>query len=163
MSRRSVPLAFSTGFGALMVAMAAWPAGPVGYIPLGLSLAAVLAGVFVRPAAPLAVLLTTAAVGLSDPPVLFVAASGLCAAAYLVTRYSVGAGAAHLTVPTALCLVGFTLAGAAAAAAPLRLAWTPLLAPVLIAVILVLVALPLLDDGRGRGVSAPAADHGGDA
>lgn len=144
----AVPLAFSTGLGLLMVALAAWPAGPAGLIPVGLSLAAVLAGVFIRPAASVAVLLTVVAVALSGPPVLFVAASGLCAAGYLVVRHSAGAGAAHLTVPTALCMVGFALAGAAAAAAPLRLPWAPLLAPVVIAVILVLVALPLLDDER---------------
>lgn len=139
---------FSTGFGALMVATAAWPADTPGLILLGLALLAVLVGVFLRPSSAVAVLLTAAALALSDTPVLFVAASGLCAAAYLVIRHSVGAGAAHLTVPTALGMVGFTLTGAVAAAAPLRLPWAPLLAPVLIAAIMVVIALPLLDDGR---------------
>lgn len=155
MSRRGLPLAFSTGFGVLMVMLAAWPVGPAGLIPAAFCSAAVLAGVFFRPAAAVAVLLATVTAALSEASVLAVAASGLSAAAYLVIRHSAGSGAAHLTVPTALCLVGFTLAGVGAAAVPLRVAWAPLLAPVTIAVILVLVALPLL--GGERGEPAPAA------
>lgn len=159
MSGRALPTAFSTGFGALMVALAAWPPGPAGLIPAAFCAAAVLAGVFFRPAAAVAVLLTAATAALSEASVLFVAASGLSAAAYLVMRHSVGSAAAHLTVPTALSLVGFTVAGVAAAAVPLRVAWAPLLAPVAIAVILVLVALPLLGGERGE----PAGDRGGPA
>ena len=155
MSRRGLPLVFSTGFGALMVMLAAWPVGPAGLIPAAFCSAAVLAGVFFRPAAAVAVLLATVTAALSEASVLAVAASGLSAAAYLVIRHSAGSGVAHLTIPTALCLVGFTLAGVGAAAVPLRVAWAPLLAPVTIAVILVLVALPLL--GGERGEPAPAA------
>ena len=43
-----------------------------------------------RPAATLAVLLSVATIVLSDPPLVFVALSGLCAAAYLVCRHAVG-------------------------------------------------------------------------
>ena len=79
MSAQPAPLLFSTAFGALMVAAAAWPAGPAGLIAVALAGAAVLAGLFVRWAATAAVLLTVAAGALTDPPVLFAAVSGLSA------------------------------------------------------------------------------------
>lgn len=155
MSRHGLSLAFSTGFGALMVALAAVPVGPAGLIPAAFCVAAVLAGVFFRPAATVAVLLATVTAALSEASVLFVAASGLSAAAYLLLRHSAGSTAAHLTVPAALGLIGFTLAGVVAAAVPLQITWAPLLAPVTIAVILVLVALPLLGGERGEPAAAP--------
>ena len=54
------------------------------------ALIAVGVGTVFRPAATLAVLLAVTTIVVSDPSVVFVALSGLCAAAYLVCRHAAG-------------------------------------------------------------------------
>lgn len=135
----------SWAFGVLMVLAAAGSGGVPALIAAGLALGAVVIGVFRRPAAVVAILLTAVALSLSDVPSLFVAVSGLSAAVYLVLRYGAGTGVVTLTVPTVAGMVGFTLAAAAAAVLPWRLAWVPLLAP---AVVVAVIAM------TGAGLSA---------
>ncbi len=153
MNHRPAALLSSGAFGVLMVAAAARPAGAWGAAVLALAVGALVAGLFVRPAAVVAVLSTVAGMALGDPVPLLAAVSGLSAAAYLISRYA--GEAVTLTVPTALGMVGFTVAGAAAGAVSLDMAWAPLVAPAIMAGLLVLVVLPLLNEAFG----GPAADH----
>lgn len=153
MNRTSAAPLFSAAFGVLMVAAAARPAGSWGLALLVLTAGALLAAVFVRPAAVLAVLLTVAGMALAEPIPLLAAVSGLAAAAYLVSRFA--DDAATLTVPTVLGMVGFTLAGAAAAAVPVQITWVPLVTPLIMVGILILVAAPLVTDV----MSGPASEH----
>lgn len=153
MNHRPAALLSSGAFGVLMVAAAARPAGAWGVAVLVLAVGALVAGLFVRPAAVVAVLSTVAGMALGDPVPLLAAVSGLSAAAYLISRYA--GEAVTLTVPTALGMVGFTVAGAAAGAVSFDMAWAPLVAPAIMAGLLVLVVLPLLNEAFG----GPAADH----
>ena len=152
MNRRPAALLLSTAFGVLMVAAAARPAGLWGWAALAAALAAVLAGLFVRPASVVAVLLTVAGTALGDPVPLLAAVSGLAAAAYLISRYA--EEAVTLTVPTVLGMVGFTVVVAAAAVVSVQLAWVPLVAPAIMAGILIMVSIPLF----AEVFPAPARD-----
>jgi hypothetical protein len=153
MNRRPAALLFSSAFGVLMVAAAARPAGLWGLAASAVAVAAVVAGLFVRPASVVAVLVTIAAVAVADPAPVLAAVAGLSAAAYLITRYA--DDAVTLTVPTVLGMVGFSVAGAAAFAVPVRLTWVPLAAPAIMAAILILVAVPL----AAEVFAGPAPDH----
>jgi hypothetical protein len=133
----TVTRAVSTAFGLVMVASAAVQADGPGLVAAVVAAAAVLAGSVFRPAATVAVLLTVAAIVLADAPPVLTATSGLCAAAYLVLRYTV-----TVTSPTVLGAVGFTAAGLAAASLPFQLPWVPLLAPLAVLVLYVLVTRP---------------------
>lgn len=150
-------------FATLMVLSAAWPAGQAGFAAVAPATAAVLAGVFFRPAAPVAVLLTVAAVALLDVPPLFAAGSGLSAAAYLVTRHAADRGGVAITVPAAIGLVGFTVVGLIATVVPLQITWAPLLGPAIVVAILVAVGAPMLRQVRSEPVPdpvpAPVADR----
>lgn len=138
--------AFATGFGLLMVglvadarhgpAVAAWVA----------ALFAVAVGIVFRRAATVAVLLAAVTVILSNPPVIFVALSGLCAAAYLLCRHAVGASARVVldSWPTAAGALGFTFVGLVAALFPLQLPWLPLVAPLGALVIYLLAIRPFM-------------------
>ena len=157
MTRQPIPLLFSSlvgqAFGILMVVTAVRPAGAIGLALLGLSTAALLAGLLLRQAAAVAVLVSIAAMALADPTPLFAAVSGLSAAAYLVLRYAAsdgepGSDAVTLTVPTVAGLVGFTMAALAASLVGLQMAWVRLLAPLIAMAILVVVVLPLWADER---------------
>lgn len=139
---------FSAVFAAMMVIAAAAPAGQQGFAAVAPATAAVLAGQFYRPAATAAVLLTVAALALLDAPPLFAAGSGLGAAAYLITRHAAGREGAAITVPAAIGLVGFTLAGVLTVALPLRVTWAPLVAPAVMVAILVVAGVPLLRGTR---------------
>ncbi len=143
----------STAFGVLMVAAAVRPTGPWGLAVAGLAGAALLAGLFFRPASTVAVLLTITAMALGDPVPLLAAVSGLSAAAYLVSRYA--DRALTLTVPTALGMLGVAAAGVAAAVLGLELTWAPLVAPAIMAGILIVVAAPLFAERPPD----PAADR----
>lgn len=144
---------FSGVFGVLMIAAAAWPAGAVGLVLLAAAAAAVVAGLFLRQGCVLAVLLTVAGTALGHPAPLLAAVSGLAATGYLLTRYA--ADALTLTTPTAIGMLGFTVAGAAAATLPLQLTWVPLVAPAIMVVILIVTALPLV----GEPVARPADEQ----
>jgi len=91
------------------------------------ALLAVGVGIAFRPGATLAVLLVVATVMLAAPAPAVVAVCGLCAAAYLVCRYSPQPLA--VSWPTVIGAVGFTFVGLVATAFPLRLPWLPLAAP----------------------------------
>ncbi|MBU3750627.1 MAG: hypothetical protein FGM52_09265 [Mycobacterium sp.] len=132
---------FPTCFGVLMVAAGVRPVAPWGLAAAALAGVAVLAGLFFRPASVVAVLVTVAGMALGDQIPVLAAVSGLSAAAYLLTRY--GADAVTLTVPTALGMLGFTAAGVAATAIGFELTWAPLVAPAIMAAILIVVAAPL--------------------
>lgn len=147
--RRPVALLFSPVFGALMVA-AAQPTGRWAVAASAAALVALLAGLFIRPAAVVAVLLTIGGIALSDPVPVLAVVSGVSAAAYLVSRYA--DAAVMLTIPTVLGMLGFAAVGLAATAISVRLTWAPLLAPAIMAAILIAVALPLFTE------SGPAAD-----
>ena len=149
------PLVFSTFFGLLMVLAATGSGGVPAWIGAALASLAVVAGVFHRPSAVLAVLATAGTLALSDPSVLFAGACGLSATAYLVIRYATpaaaGIGVATLTGPSVIGMVGFTLVAVAAALVPWRLAWVPLLAPVLVVGVVVaawVICAPAADGNR---------------
>jgi hypothetical protein len=143
--RRGAP-AFATGFGLLMVGLAADGSHGFAVATWALALIAVGVGVAFRPAATLAVLLSVTTIMLSEPPLVLVALSGLCAAAYLVCRHAVGTGVAVVigSWPTAVGAVGFTLAGLATASFPMQLPWLPLAAPLGALAIYVLATRPFL-------------------
>jgi hypothetical protein len=138
--------ALALAFGLVMVELAGLGSqGPA----LAVAAAAVVAvgvGMVFRPAATLAVLLTVCTIGLSNPPPLPVALSGLSAAAYLLCRYAVGTpvGAVLGNWPTIVGAVGFTFAGLVAAMFPLQLPWLPLVAPLGVLAIYVLATRPFL-------------------
>ncbi|OBJ17502.1 hypothetical protein [Mycobacterium colombiense] len=138
--------AFATGFGLLMVGLAAdgWQ-GPA-VIAWVAALIAVAGGTVFRRAATVAVLLAAITVMLTDPPLIFVALSGLCAAAYLVCRHAVGAAAPVVldSWPTVVGAVGFTFAGLVATSFPLQVPWLPLLAPLGALLIYLLAIRPFM-------------------
>lgn len=144
---------FSTAFGVLMVAAGVTPTAPWGLAAAALALIALLAGLFFRPAAMLAVLLTIAGMALGDPAPVLAAVSGLSAATYLVSRFA--DSAVTLTVPMAFGMLGFTAAGVVATAVPLQLTWAPLVAPAILAGLLIVVVAPLFADA----LPGPATDQ----
>lgn len=144
---------FSAAFGLLMVASAARPAGLWALGALALAAGAVLAGVVVRPAALAAVLLTIVGIAIGNPAPLFVAVSGLSAAAYLAARHA--GDVVTLTVPTLVGMLGFTAAGVAATALQVQLTWVPLVAPVIMALILIVAVAPLVTRATARPAVAP--------
>ncbi len=137
---------FSFAFALLMVGLAADGSHGLAVGAWAAALVAVVAGTAFRPAATLAVLLSAATIVLSDPPVVYVALSGLCAAAYLVCRHAVGASAGVVigSRPTAVGAIGFTVAGWVAASFPLQLPWLPLAAPLAALAVYVLAVRPFL-------------------
>lgn len=137
---RSAALTASTIFGVLMVAFAVVGShGPA--IVAGVAAAiAVGVGVAFRPAATLAALLVVATIVMSNPSLVLVAWSGLCAAAYLICRHV----AAAWSWPTIIAAVGFTFAGLVATAFPLQLPWLPLTAPLAVLAIYVVATRPFL-------------------
>jgi hypothetical protein len=143
---RWVAQAVSTGSGLLMVESAAVGSHGLAVVTAVAGLIAVVFGTAFRPLATLAVLLTVGTVMLSCPAPVFVALSGLSAAAYLVCRHSLPApgGAMVGSWPTAIGAVGFTFAGLVATSFPLQLPWLPLAAPVGALAIYVVAARPFL-------------------
>jgi hypothetical protein len=136
----------ATVFGLLMVGLAAVGAhGPAVGVAMA-ALAAVGIGFVFRPAATVAVLLSVTAIVVTDPSYVFVGLSGLCAAAYLVSRHAAGMPEAIVMVswPTLVGAVGFTLVGMVAMSFPLTLPWVPLLAPLAVLAIYVLATRPFL-------------------
>jgi hypothetical protein len=138
--------ALATGFGLLMVGVAAVGShGPA--LVAGLVAAiAVGVGTVSRPAATLAVLLAVLAIAVSNPSPVLAASSGLCAAAYLVSRHaaSTPSGVVIGSWPTTIAAVGFTFAGLVATSFPLQVPWLPLVAPVAVLAIYVLATRPFL-------------------
>lgn len=109
-------------------------------------------GLWLRPLAVCAVLLALVVLALADAGVLASAATGLVATTYLLNAATVTAphGVVPTTIPSVTGAVGFAAVAVAAAIVPLRLAWAPLAAPVLV---LLLYALVIQGAAarRGRG------------
>lgn len=137
--------ALATGFGLVMVTA---PAVGSGFTALtALAVGAVAAGVFLRPAATAAVLLTVVAIAVGAPAAMLAAVSGCAAAAYLALRHTVG-GAATVTAPTAVAAGGFTVVGVVSTAFPFALPWVPLAAPFAVLGIYALAIGPFLGGRR---------------
>ena len=137
------PGRLSAAFGIVMVVPLAVEVHGPALASVIVAAAALVVGGRVRSAATLGVLAVVVAIALSDVPPLTATLSGLAAAAYLVTRHAAGLpGLVTTTQPTMVGAVGFTIAGLAATAFPLRLPWLPLLAPLAVMVIYVLVTRP---------------------
>lgn len=138
---------FSAVFGLLMVGLAADGSHGPAVAAWVAALIAVVGGAVFRPAATLAVLLSVATIALNEPPLAFVALSGLCAAAYLVCRHAAGPGAGAVlgSWPTVVGAVGFTFAGLVATSFPLQLPWLPLAAPLAALAVYVLAVRPFLN------------------
>ncbi|MCV7408274.1 hypothetical protein AWC05_04460 [Mycobacterium florentinum] len=138
--------ALATTFGLLMVGLVAAGAhGPA--VGIGIAaLAAVGVGVVFRPAATVAVLLSVIAIVVWNPSHVFVGLSGLCAAAYLISRHAAGMADAVVMAswPTLVGAVGFTVVGMVAIAFPLNLPWVPLVAPLAVLAIYVLATRPFV-------------------
>lgn len=134
----------SPAFGLLMVSTATGARGPA----LVAGIAGVIAvgvGIVFRRAATIAVLLSVSAIVVSDPLPVLAALSGLCAAAYLVSRYAAGTSVGVLgSWPTVLAAAGFTFAGLVATSFPLQVPWLPLLAPLAVLAIYALATRPFL-------------------
>jgi hypothetical protein len=141
-----IPAILSAACGVLMVgAVGIGSHGPT-LIAATSALVAVGAGVFFRPVATLAVLLTVVVIALSDSAATLAAASGLSAAVYLVLRHAAGSGAGldNVSGATLVGAVGFTIAGLVATAFPVQLPWLPLLAPLAAFAVYFLAARPYL-------------------
>jgi hypothetical protein len=96
--------------------------------------AAVVAGMWLRGAATVAVVATTGALVICDTAPVLVTMCGLAAATYLVLDHT------RLTQPTAVSMVGFTAVGTLGTVIPLGPGWLALLAAPAV-VILIAVAL----------------------
>jgi hypothetical protein len=138
--------ALSTGFGVLMVGVTAVGSHGPALVAGLLAVVAVGVATVLRPAATVAVLLAVVAIVVSDPPPVLAALSGLCAAAYLVSRHaaSTPTGVVMGSWPTTIAAVGFTFAGLVATSFPLHLPWLPLVAPLAVLAIYVLATRPFL-------------------
>ena len=142
----------STAFGLVMVAAAGLQTQGPALVLAMVAAAAVLAGIAVRVAATAAVLLAAASIVASDAPPMIAALAGLCAACYLVLRYTEG-GSTRLigaSAPALLAALGFTFVGVLAASFPFELPWLPLIAPLAIFGIYVLVTRPFYTAREGE-------------
>ncbi len=135
--------AFSAGFGLLMVGLAGLGSQRPAVVAGVAALIAVGAGTVFRFAATLGVLLSVVTIVLSGPSLVFAALSGLCAAAYLLCRHTIGTpSGASIGQPTIVAAVGFTFAGLVAASFPLQLPWLPLAAPLAVLAIYLVATRP---------------------
>ncbi|HSS23815.1 MAG TPA: hypothetical protein VLL82_05295 [Mycobacterium sp.] len=110
------------------------------------ALIAVGVGMVFRPAATLAVMLAVATIVVANPPQVFAALSGLCAAAYLVCRHAgdTSTGFVIGSWPSVAAAGGFTFAGLVATSFPLQLPWLPLVAPLGALAVYVLATRPFV-------------------
>ena len=96
--------------------------------------AAVVAGMWLKGAAAVAVVAATGVVVICDTAAILAALCGLAAAAYVVLCHT------RLTAPTAVSMVGFTAAGTVGLVIPVRPGWLALLAaPVVVILVAVLL------------------------
>ncbi|WP_407665404.1 hypothetical protein [Mycolicibacterium stellerae] len=150
MLRRAHPL--STAFGLVMVAAAGFQTAGPALIFAMLAAGAVLTGIPVRVAATVAVLSAAAAIVVSEAPPMLAAVAGLCAACYLVLRYTEGGSTRVLgaSAPALVAALGFTFVGVLAASFPFELPWLPLLAPLAVLGIYVLATRPFYQAAEGK-------------
>lgn len=96
--------------------------------------AAVVAGMWLKGAAAIAVVTATGALVICDTAPILAGLCGLAAAAYLVLCHT------RLTAPTAVSMVGFTAAGTVGLVIPVGPGWLALLAaPVVVILVAVLL------------------------
>jgi hypothetical protein len=110
--------------------------------------AAVIAGVWLRGAATVAVVAATGALAICDTAPVLAALCGLAAAAYLVLGHT------RLTRPTSVSMVGFTAAGTLVLVIPVGPGWLALLAAPIM-VILVAVLLEAFPQTASSSDTAP--------
>lgn len=122
LARMLLPVAF----GVLMVGAAAYRADGVAMGVAAVAVATVVASVWLRPAATVAVLLAVLTVVLADPAPMYTALAGLAATAYLVLRHDAA------TAPTMLVAVWFAMIATLAVVLPVRMAWLPLAVPLVL-------------------------------
>ncbi|MEV4127408.1 hypothetical protein [Nocardia sp. NPDC049707] len=105
------------------------------------AVALVVAGWWFRLPAVAAVLLAVGVLAAADTGVLAAAATGLVATAYLLNTATVSApvGVVPTTVPSVIGAMAFAAAAVGAALLPLRLAWVPIAAPILVILLYALV------------------------
>ncbi|MEV0540662.1 hypothetical protein [Nocardia salmonicida] len=131
--------------GLLLVAAVAL-INPIAGVP---ALALIIASWWWRPASVGAVLITIAALAVSDVGVIASAATGLVATTYLLNAAVLHApeGVVPTTIPSVGGAVLFTIAAATAAWVPVQLIWAPLAAPILIVAIYALLVSGLSAKG----------------
>ncbi|MEV6340329.1 hypothetical protein AB0M12_37110 [Nocardia vinacea] len=105
------------------------------------AVALVVAGWWFRIPAVGAVLLAIGVLAAADTGVLAAAATGLVATAYLLNTATVSApvGVVPTTVPSVIGAVVFAGVAVGAALLPLRLAWVPIAAPILVILLYALI------------------------
>ncbi|BDB41055.1 MULTISPECIES: hypothetical protein [Mycobacterium] len=130
--------ALSTAPGLAMVGLAAFESHGAALVVAAAAGLMVGLGTVYRFAATGAVLLTVLVIVLFDVSHILVALSGLCAAAYLVSRH------ATASWPTTVAAVGFTFVGLVATSFPLQVPWLPLVAPLAVLAIYVVATRPFL-------------------
>lgn len=134
-------------FGVAMTATAAVGADNLGLVAVTAALIAILVGLYVRGTAPVAVLGAVCAVALTQPHPMVAAASGVCAAAYLVLTH------APLTRATAGGVAGFAAVGALATMVPASVPWLPLVGPLLVVAVVGVALRPFVDVDAARPTS----------
>lgn len=141
-------------FGVAMTAAATVGADNRGLAVATVALVAIVAGLYVRVAATVAVLSAVCAIALMQPHPLLAAASGVCATAYLVLTY------ATLTRATAVGIAGFAVVGALATMVPAGLPWLPVLAPVAVVAAVGVALSPFVDIPQAARTGAAATTSG---
>lgn len=123
----------------------------------------VIIGWWWRLAAIGAVLLVIGVLGLSDAGLIAAAAAGLVATTYLLNIATVTAprGVVPTTLPSVIGAVVWTGAAAGAAALPVELAWSPVVAPVLVILLSSILTYSITATRRrpAKTVSAPGAEQ----
>ncbi|MGV0838154.1 hypothetical protein [Mycolicibacterium thermoresistibile] len=135
------PRLLSTLLGGLMIAAAAGGDHPLVAGAAAAGVAAVAVGIWVRAVATAAVLIAGLLILIADPGLGLVALAGAAATGYLLVRHAVGP-VATVSPATLVGAAGFLLAAVLGALLPVRLAWLPLLAPVLIVAVYLLMVRP---------------------
>jgi hypothetical protein len=142
----------STAFGLVMIAAAGLQTSGPALVLAMLAAASVLAGIMLRVASTVAVLVAAAALVVSDAPPMPAALAGLSAACYLVLRYTEGGSTRVVgaSAPALIAALGFSFVGVLAASFPFELPWLPLLAPLAVFGIYVLATRPFYKAGEGQ-------------
>lgn len=130
MSRTGIAARLAAVAAGLLMVHAASPTGGYGAVAAVLALAAVLASVWIRRCATVAVLLVVAVVALGDTSPVAAAVSGLAAVIFLALCHSSASLGVVLTPASVVGALSFTAIAVAATVIPVSVPWGPLLAPV---------------------------------
>ena len=137
-----------------MAAAAAVGSDVRGLGAVAVALIAVVAGLYLRAAATVAVLAAVCALALTDPQPALAALAGVCGTTYLVLTH------ATVTRPTAVGLIGFTAVGLLATTVPVGLPWLPLLAPVAVVAVVGVALSPFVEVPQPTGTGSVATTSG---